>query len=66
LSLVRTSTVACAVVVLVLSERSRHPDRQRSRIWFRVALLIAAVLVSVTGYFGGALVFGLKHYSWPR
>jgi len=61
-----TSTVACAVLVLVLSERSRHPDRQRSRIWFRVALLIAAVLVSVTGYFGGALVFGLKHYSWPR
>src|SRR5262249_43559826 len=57
-----TSTAACAVLVLVLSERSRHPDRQRSRIWFRVALFIAAVLVSVTGFFGGALVFGLKHY----
>src|SRR5262249_41587259 len=57
-----TSTVACAALVLVLSERSRHPDRQRSRIWFKVALFIAAVLVSVTGFFGGALVFGLKHY----
>jgi mono/diheme cytochrome c family protein/uncharacterized membrane protein len=61
-----TSTVACAGLVLVLSERSRHPDRQRTRIWFRVALFIVAVLVSVTGFFGGALVFGLKHYSWPR
>jgi uncharacterized membrane protein len=61
-----TSTVACVVLVLVLSERSRHPDRQRSRIWFQVALFIAAALVSVTGFFGGALVFGLKHYDWPR
>jgi mono/diheme cytochrome c family protein/uncharacterized membrane protein len=61
-----TCTVASAGLVFVLSERSRHPDRHRSRIWYRVTLFIAAVLVSVTGFFGGALVFGLKHYSWPR
>src|SRR5262249_29740831 len=61
-----TSTVAFAGLVLVLSERSRHPNRQRTRMWFRVTLLIVAGLVSITGFFGGALVFGLKHYTWPR
>jgi uncharacterized membrane protein/mono/diheme cytochrome c family protein len=61
-----TSTVALAGLALVLSEASRRPDRRRTRIWFRVTLLILAMLVSVTGYFGGALVFGLKHYTWPK
>jgi hypothetical protein len=58
--------VAVAGLVLVLSEMSRHPNRQRTRIGFRIALFIVAVLVSVTGFFGGALVFGIKHYAWPR
>jgi mono/diheme cytochrome c family protein/uncharacterized membrane protein len=61
-----TSTVAFAGLVLVLSERSCHPDRQRTRTWFRVMLFVVAGLVLVTGFFGGALVFGLKHYAWPR
>ena len=60
-----TSTVACAGLVLVLAEVSRRPDRCRTRMWFRVTLLIAAVLVLVTGFFGGAVVFGLDHYTWP-
>jgi hypothetical protein len=33
---------------------------------FRVALLVVAGLVSITGFFGGAVVFGLDHYTWPR
>jgi mono/diheme cytochrome c family protein/uncharacterized membrane protein len=61
-----TSTVVCAVLVLVLCELSRRPDRRRLRLSFRVALLVVAVLVSVTGFFGGAVVFGLDHYAWPR
>ena len=61
-----TSTVALAGLALVLSELCRHPNRHRTRISFRVALFIVAALVSVTGFFGGALVFGFKHYSWPR
>src|SRR5439155_19685227 len=40
-----TSTVASAGLVLVLSEVSRRPDRRRTRLWFRVTLLVAAVLV---------------------
>jgi hypothetical protein len=53
-----TFTVACAGLVLVLSERSRQPDRRRTRVWFRGTPL-------VTGFFGGAVVFGLDHYTWP-
>ena len=36
-----TSTVACAGLVLLLSEASRCPDRRRTRMSFRVALLVA-------------------------
>jgi mono/diheme cytochrome c family protein/uncharacterized membrane protein len=62
----RTSTVAWAGVVLVLSEVSRRPDRRRTRMGFRVALLVVAALVLATGFFGGAVVFGLDHYTWPQ
>ncbi len=61
-----TSTVACAGLVLLLSEASWCPDRRRTRMSFRVALLVVAVLVSATGFFGGAVVFGLNHYTWPK
>jgi uncharacterized membrane protein len=60
-----TATVACAGLLVVLGEASRRPDRRRTRIWFRVTLLAVAVLVSATGFFGGAVVFGLDHYAWP-
>jgi mono/diheme cytochrome c family protein/uncharacterized membrane protein len=60
-----TATVVCATLVLVLSELSRRSERRRTRMWFRVTLLALAALVAVTGYFGGAVVFGLDHYAWP-
>jgi hypothetical protein len=34
--------------------------------WFRATLMAVAVLVLVTGFFGGGVVFGLDHHSWPR
>jgi uncharacterized membrane protein len=61
-----TSTVVCAGTVLVLCELSLRPDRRRTRMCFRVALFVVAALVSVTGFFGGAVVYGLDHYNWPR
>jgi mono/diheme cytochrome c family protein/uncharacterized membrane protein len=61
-----TSTVVCAGLALVLSELSRRPDRRRTRMVFRIAVLALAVLVSVTGFFGGAVAYGLDHYAWPR
>jgi uncharacterized membrane protein len=60
-----TFTVACAVLVLVLSEMSRPSARHWTKVWFRVTLFVAAALVSVTGFLGGAVVFGLNHYAWP-
>jgi mono/diheme cytochrome c family protein/uncharacterized membrane protein len=61
-----TSTVVCAGLVLALSEASFRSDRHRVQMWFRVMLLVLAVLVMVTGFFGGAVVFGPEHYSWPH
>jgi mono/diheme cytochrome c family protein/uncharacterized membrane protein len=61
-----TSTVACAGLVLALSEVSLRQRRPWVRSCFVVTLFTLAVLVSVTGFFGGALVYGLKHYTWPR
>jgi mono/diheme cytochrome c family protein/uncharacterized membrane protein len=60
-----TSTVACALLVLALGEASRRPERGWTRMCFRVTLLVAAALVSITGFFGGAVVFGIDHYRWP-
>jgi uncharacterized membrane protein len=59
-----TSTAACAVVVLVLSEVSRRPGR-RGRGAFRAVLLLNAALVLATGFFGGVLMHGIDYYAWP-
>jgi hypothetical protein len=52
-------------LVLLLGEVSGRLDRRRTRGWFRVTLLVVTILVLVTGFFGGALVFGLDHYARP-
>jgi mono/diheme cytochrome c family protein/uncharacterized membrane protein len=60
-----TATVAWAGLVLLLGEVSRRPDRRRPQSAFRAMLLVTAVLALVTGFFGGAVVYGLDHYAWP-
>jgi uncharacterized membrane protein len=60
-----TATAVCACLVLVLNEAGRQEGCRRSRLWFQVCLLLVAVLVLVTGFFGGAMVFGLDHHTWP-
>jgi mono/diheme cytochrome c family protein/uncharacterized membrane protein len=61
-----TTTAACAGALLLQSEVSRRSERHRARVWFRVLLFIEAVLVSVTGFLGGGLVFGLDYHDWAR
>jgi mono/diheme cytochrome c family protein/uncharacterized membrane protein len=61
-----TSTVACCGLLFALSELSRSPDRRRTRFCFRATLLLAVILVSATGFLGGAVVYGLDHYQWPQ
>jgi mono/diheme cytochrome c family protein/uncharacterized membrane protein len=60
-----TSTAACALLLLLLSEISRRWPSGFPRLCYRLTLFGLAGLVTVTGYFGGALVLGLNHYAWP-
>ena len=56
-----TSTALWSVVVLLLCERAY---RGGNRLSFRLALGMGALLVATTGFFGGALLYGLDHYAW--
>ena len=60
-----TTATLSAGLLLLLSEWQRRPGT-RLRFWYCLLLFGAAGLVMVTGFFGGALVFGLDHYAWPR
>lgn len=53
-------TFVCAA--LVCSSECAEGSRERTR--FRGALLLGALLVSVTGFLGGLLVYGKDHYRW--
>jgi uncharacterized membrane protein len=58
-----TATAAWAVLLMALASwRSQRSPVHRST--YLVALFLGAALVAVTGFFGGALVHGLDHYSW--
>jgi mono/diheme cytochrome c family protein/uncharacterized membrane protein len=60
-----TSTLVCAWVVLLLSELSRRSGHCGLRIGFRLVLLLNAILLLATGFFGGALVHPFTYYAWP-
>jgi plastocyanin len=60
-----TATAAWTILVLVLLERSAKAGGTKAAVAYRVALFAGAMAVAVTGFFGGAMVYGLKHYAWP-
>ena len=53
-----TVTASWAIVLLAIAER-RNVRRA-----YRLAVFVGAALVMATGFFGGALVYGLDHYAW--
>ncbi len=53
-------TVLCAVLVVMSECAEGTPERRR----FRGALLVGATLVSISGFLGSALIYGLDHYAW--
>lgn len=60
-----TGTAVWAVGTAVLSELAHKEGNPRSlRYAFRAVLAVGIVLVSVSGYLGASLVYGLKHFSW--
>jgi uncharacterized membrane protein/mono/diheme cytochrome c family protein len=60
-----TATAGWAVLTLALSEsahRKGNPEHLcRS---FRLVLLVGVILVSVAGYLGASLIYGLNHFIW--
>ncbi len=60
-----TSTTALTLVTAALLVRaSKNPSQDSARFAYRVSLFAAATMVGATGFFGGALVYGLNHYAW--
>lgn len=57
-----TATALWAGYLLVVSERVATADISRGR--FRFVLFCGAALVSITGFLGGSLIYGLDHYAW--
>jgi uncharacterized membrane protein/mono/diheme cytochrome c family protein len=60
-----TATAVWAVLVAALAEFSnRRGNPSRLCRWFRITLVLGVVLVSVAGYLGASLIYGLNHFSW--
>jgi uncharacterized membrane protein/YHS domain-containing protein len=59
-----TGTAVLAVVVALLSELHRRRPAPVWRMAYRLALLLAAAAVGLTGHFGGTLVYGVGYLKW--
>ncbi len=60
-----TTTAAMTLITFaLLGKTSRQSVGSPSRTPFRIALLTTTTLILITGFFGGVLVYGLKHYGW--
>jgi uncharacterized membrane protein len=57
-------TVIIAVAAAGLSEASRRKSTTALRRLYLAALIAAALLVGITGHFGGRLVFGPDYFTW--
>jgi len=45
-----------------VAQRKGNPPRLRSG--FRLMLVAGILLVSIAGYLGASLIYGLNHYAW--
>ena len=59
-----TATAIAAIVTLIASERYWRQPTMVARYVFLVALGGTAVLVALSGHFGGTLIHGMEHFSW--
>jgi len=53
-------SVVCAVLICLAECEEGSIERRR----FRGALILGSVLISIVGFLGGSLVFGIDHYKW--
>lgn len=59
-----STTGAWGIVLIIIMEVSLAKGTARGRWIFRAALLIAVMLIIATGFFGGAMIYGIDHYAW--
>lgn len=60
-----TATAVWAAITAVLSEFAHKEGYPRSlRYGFRLTLLGGVMLVSISGYLGASLIYGLDHFQW--
>jgi len=59
-----TSTALLTLITLGLLIGCAKSGKPAATLRYRVALFATAGLVGVTGFFGGALVYGINHYAW--
>lgn len=59
-----TGTAALTLLTLLLAARVARADvATRRDVVYRVFLFLSTALVGVTGFFGGALIYGIDHYA---
>lgn len=59
-----TGTAALALVLALLSEVYRRRPATIWRVAYRLSLFLTATAVSLTGHFGGTLVYGVNYLKW--
>ena len=59
-----TAVLLVSIVLVVLAYKTRRNPAARRLVTFRAVLVVAAVLVMVTGALGGMVAYGVDHYAW--
>lgn len=59
-----TSVALLSLIVAWLSIVSHREGKETRWSAYRVVLFLTASLVGATGFFGGAMVYGIDHYAW--
>ncbi|MBO6739905.1 MAG: hypothetical protein JJ916_08610 [Phycisphaerales bacterium] len=59
-----TSTAVLFIITFILFVRTRGCLIKRRELAYRAMLLICVSVVGATGFLGGALIYGLDHYSF--
>lgn len=59
-----TTTLLTILTLVLLGRASKASAKPSAWMGYRVSLFAAAAMVGATGFFGGALVYGLNHYAW--
>ena len=62
--LLGTSTAILALTTLVLLESYLRKQSSNLRTAYLAALVLTALLVGITGHFGGTLIYGTEHFTW--